>query len=447
MNKPPGLPAMGDESYPSWSDAEVSERISRTQRFSRIWIGVFVLILLLASTVVQVGGAVVGQGQLGVETRVKQITHPSGGVIKAILVHDGQKVEAGQLLLQLDNSVSGTNAMLTDETVEHLMAQHARLSVEAAGGATLEFPPALLANPSASAQAAVASERQLFLIRQGERSSMRSQLQQRIQQQSEQIRGYEAQISALLKQKALIEPERTGVKELWDKGLVTINRLNQLERTAVDFDGTIGSLRAQIAQTRAQIAETRQQMISSDQSARSEAGAQLEQVNIALNDQRVKSASATDQFKRSEIRAPYAGTIDKLIVTTVGGVIEPSKVLMEIIPTNEALLVEGTINPADIDRVRVGQTARVRLTAFSAPTTPEISGKVEFVSADKATNPTTGASFYRVHVRMDKSEIAGQKIELKPGMPTELFISTGNRSLISYIFKPLRDQFERAFRD
>lgn len=447
MNKPPSFPLVTDGYYFNSSELEMSERLARTKRLSLMWIAAFLVILLLGATVVQVGGAVVGQGQLGVETRVKQITHPSGGVVKAILVRDGQKVEKGQLLLQLENAVSGTNATLTGETVEHLLAQHARLSVEAAGGNTLKFPPELLANANPSAQAAIASEQQLFQIRQVERASTRSQLQQRVQQQAEQIRSYEAQILALQKQKTLIEPERKGVKDLWDKGLVTINRLNQLERTAVDFDGTIASLRAQIAQTRAHIAETRQQMIAAEQTARSEAGAQLEQVNLALNDQQVKSASATDQFKRSEIRAPYAGTIDKLVVTTVGGVIDPSKTLMEIIPTSDALLVEGTISPADIDRVHVGQNARVRLTAFSAPTTPEIPGKVEFVSADKATNPTTGASFYRVHIRMDKAEIAKQQVELKPGMPTELFISTGDRSLISYIFKPLRDQFERAFRD
>lgn len=427
--------------------SEVSDRLDRTQRLSRIWITVFIVLIALGASIVQVGGAVVGQGQLSVETRVKQITHPSGGVVQAIFVRDGQQVRKGQLLLQLDSAVSGTNATLAGETVEHLMAQRARLMVEASGGFVLEFPPELLESPSASAQAAIASERQLFAIRQSERQSLRSQNQQRVQQQAEQIRGYEAQINALMKQKALVEPERKGVQELWDKGLVTINRVNQLERTAVDFEGSIGSLRAQIAQTRAHMAETRQQMISMEQSARSEAGAQLEQINLSLNDQRSKSVSAADQFKRSEIRAPYSGTIDKLVVTTVGGVVDPSKVLMEIIPANETLLVEGTISPADIDRVRVGQSARVRLTSFSAPTTPEIAGKVEFVSADKAINPTNGASYYRVHVRMMNNEIASHKIELKPGMPAELFISVGDRSLISYIFKPLRDQFERAFRD
>lgn len=427
--------------------AGAEERVRRTRKLAYIGLGLFVVILLLAATIIQVGGAVVGSGQLGVESRVKQISHPQGGVIDAIFVRDGQKVRKGALLMRLDNDVSGLNANLSSQTVEQLLAQRARLMAEREGLSSVRFPPELTMSADTAARQAILSEQRLFALRQSERAGLRSQLQQRIRQLDEQIAGYRVQIAALNQQKALIAPERQGVKELWDKRLVTINRLNQLERTAVDLDGSIGSLEANIAQTRARISETREQLISVDQNARSTAGTELFQVITALNEQQVKSASASDQFTRSEIRAPYAGTIDKLAFATVGGVIQPAQTIMEIVPDNERLLVEAAINPTDIDRVRGGQAARVRLSAFNMTTTPEIDGTVVFVSPERVTNPDSGISYYRVHVRMDERQIGREGLALKPGMPAEVFITTGSRSMLSYILKPLRDQFARAFKD
>jgi len=433
---------------PSPSDPlGVEERLVRTRRLAFMGLGAFLLVLVLAASVIQVGGAVVGQGQLGVESRVKQIAHPAGGVIKAIFVHDGQKVAKGQLLIQLEDNVTGLNASLSVQTVDQLLAQRARLMAERENAPAIAFPPELTRNASSSAAAAMASEQRLFNLRRSERTSLRGQLAQRVVQLEQQIDSYRAQIGALQQQKVLIEPEREGVRDLWKKGLVTINRLNQLERAAVDMDGSIASLQANIAQTRARITETRQQIISIDQNARSEAGTELAQVMTTLNEQQVKSASASDQFSRTEIRAPYSGTVDKLAFATVGGVIQPAQKIMEIVPENERLLVEAAMNPADINRLRYGQKARVRLSAFSAPTTPEIPGTVVFVSPERTSDPNTGASFYRVHVLMDQAVIAHERLDLKPGMPAEVFVSAGERSLLSYVLKPLRDQFARAFRD
>lgn len=437
-------PRAGELVWDTMPDPE--RRIVRTLRLAWIGLGLMLVVLLLAAAVVQVGGAVIGQGQLGVESRVKQIAHPTGGVVRAIYVRDGQKVARGQLLMRLDSNVSGLSADLSGQTVEQLLAQRARLMAERESVGTISFPAELMRQGSITAGQAMASEVRLFRLRQGERGSLRGQLAQRVRQLEEQIGSYQAQITALRQQKALIAPERQGVRELWDKGLVTINRLNQLERTAVDLDGSIASLDASIAQTRARISETREQMISIDQNARSEAGGELAQVNAALNEQQVRSATAADQFARSEIRARHAGTVDKL-VATVGGVIEPGRTIMEIVPENERLLVEAAISPADIDRIRSGQQARVRLSAFSMPSTPEIGGTLVFVSPERAVNQTTGASYYRVHVRMEEAQIRREGLLLKPGMPAEVFIGTGERSLLSYVLKPLRDQFARAFRD
>lgn len=431
-----------------WRDpVDIAARLDRTRRMAIAGLIVFVTAMVAISTVVPAGGAVVGQGQLGVESRVKQVTHPTGGVIKSILVHDGQQVAKGQLMIQLDSEVSGLSASLAGQTVEQLLAQRARLMAERENAPAISFPDDLVRANTSSAREAMASEQRLFDLRRTERANMRSQLGQRIVQFEQQIASYRAQIVSLDRQRILIEPERKGVKDLWGKGLVTINRLNQLERSAVDLDGSIASIDGNIAQTRARISEAREQMLAVDQNARADAGKELAQVNATLNDQQAKSVSASDAFSRTEIRAPYAGTVDKLAFATVGGVISPAQTIMEIVPQNERLLVEASIDPADIGKVHTGQAARVRLSAFSAPTTPEIPGTVVFVSPERTTDPKTGASYFRVHVRLDESVLKKERMTLKPGMPAEIFVSSGERTLMSYILKPLRDQFARAFRN
>jgi HlyD family secretion protein len=427
-------------------EEELEQSLGRFSRRAYLALAVLLFGFGLAAALVPIGGAVIGEGRLGVESQVKRISHPTGGVIAEIHVRDGDPVRTGQVLMRLDTTVTGVSADLSGQTVDQLLAQRARLVAESEGRGSPSFPRDL-ARGDASARAAMASERRLFALRAQARSGMRAQLYERIRQLNDQIGGYQAQIAALEQQKALIAPERQGVRELWEQDLVTINRLNQLERTAVDLDGSIASLQASIAQTRGRIAETQEQIISLDQQARSDAGAELAQVNSALNDQRVRSVSAGDQFDRSAIRAPYDGVVDKLAFTTVGGVVPAAETIMEIVPDNDRLIVEAAISPADIDRVQVGQEARVRLSAFSAQSTPELPGRVTFVSAERATAPDTNVSYYRVRIQLDEAAVVREGLELKAGMPAEAFISTGSRSMLSYITKPLRDQFARAFSD
>lgn len=428
------------------SDEAIGASLQRSRRTALIALGLFAFVALVAGFLVPIAGAVIGQGRLGVESEVKRIAHPTGGVVSEILVRDGDRVRQGQVLVRLDTTVAGTSASLSSRSVDQLLAQEARLQAEGAGLASIAFPPELLSG-SESARSAMAAEQRLFALRRTSRAGMRAQLGERVQQLNQQIGGYNVQIGALQKQQKLIAPELKGVRELWSKGLVTINRLNQLERTAVDLDGSIGSLQANISQTRAQIAETREQTISLDQQARSDAATELSQVRAALNEQRVRSVTASAAYDKSAIRAPQDGTVDKLAVATIGGVIQPAETIMELVPDKDGLLVDASISPADIDRVRNGQSARVRLSAFSAGTTPEIPGTLVFISAESATDQKSQQSFYRVKVKLDPAAIRREKLELKPGMPAEVFITTQSRSLLSYLTKPFRDQLARAFND
>jgi HlyD family secretion protein len=417
-------------------------------RLSLIAIGVLVFGFGSAAAFVPIGGAVVGSGQVGVESRIKRIAHPTGGIIAELYVRTGDHVNKGDILMRLDDTVSGADAALTGLSVDQMMAQRARLEAERLGTGSINFPAELLRSKDAGARKAMADEQKLFAIKRGEFGGIQAQLNARIGQYRQQIAGYNAQINALQQQTALIEPERKGVKELWDKDLVTISRLNQLERTQVDMQGNMAALRAQIAQTEARITEAREQMIQLGETRRSEAGTQLATVNSTLNQQQVRSVSAGDTQERSVIRAPYSGTVDKLAFATIGDVIRPAETIMEIVPDNDKMVVETAVSPADIDQLRTGQTARIRFSAFNTTNTPEIRGRVMVVAPERTTDQQSKQSFYALRVEIDQAELAKQPdMKLVPGMPAEVFIETGNRSMLSYITKPLRDQFARAFRD
>ncbi len=408
--------------------------------------GLFAVLLLLVA-VVPIGGAVIGMGQVGVESRVKRIAHPTGGVIAEIAVRNGQHVEKGQLLLRLDDRVSGADASYSNLTVEQLLAQRSRLEAERVGAGQILFPLELTGSRSPTAGRAIADETRLFGQRRREEVQMRAQLASRVVQLDQQIRGFDAQIASLQRQRTLIEPERAAVKELWDKQLVTISRLNQLERSAADLDGNIGALQAQIAQTRARISETQEQAIQLSETRRAQAGSELSQVNTSLNQQQVRSVAATDQQTRSEIRAPYAGTIEKIAFAALGDVVRAAEPIMEIVPDADEMVVEVAISPADVDQVRAKQRAMIRFDAFNLATTPEIPGTVAYVATDRTENPETGQSWFTARVAIDQTALRREKLALRSGMPAEVHIETQSRTILSYIFKPIRDQLARAFRD
>ncbi len=426
------------------ADAKIDRAVRRT---GIVLAGLFLGLGSLAAFV-PLGGAVIGSGQVGVKSLVKQVTHPLGGVISEILVTNGQHVKKGQLLIRLDDRVTGSDAALSALSVDQLMAQQARLEAERIDAPAIRFPTSLVQRNTEGARRAMADEQTLFEIRAREFANYRGQLNAKILQYQQEIAGYNEQIASLQQQAALLIPERDGVRELWEKKLVTIGKLNQVERTAVDVQGRIGALRASIAQSQAQIVEARQQMLQTVQTRRAEAGQRLADVNAALNQQQMRSVSAEDTQDRSLIRAPHDGIVDKLAIGTVGAVIRPAETIMEIVPDKDRLLVEGMISPADVDQVHVGLPARIRFTGVNSTATPEIPGRVTFVAAERTVDRETRQNYYAVRVEVDENALKKERdVQLKPGMPAEIFIETGERSMLSYLTKPLRDQFARAFRD
>lgn len=433
---------------PEVADFDPDSRMQGQSRQALMLMAVLVFGLGLAAALVPIGGAVIGPGELSVESHVKAIAHPLGGTIAEIRVRNGQHVRKGDVLIRLDDRVSATEAQLSALTVDQLLAQKARLEAEQLGAGDIRFPDLLARRSDAGARKAMDDERRMFAIRQAEHRGLIGQLDARIEQSRQQIAAYHVQIAALRKQSVLIAPELDGVRKLYDKQLVTINRLNQLERSATDLDGQVGAMNARIAQTEAAIAEAREQIIQLAQTRRSEAGTQLAAVNAQLNQQQMRSVSAMDAQDRTLIRAPYGGVIDKLAFQTVGGVIRPAETIMEIVPDRDRLIVEASVSPSDIDQVRVGQEVRVRLSALSATVTPELRGRLIYVGADRATDSNAKISYFPVRIALDPADLADAgKRDLRPGMPAEVFIQTGERTMLSYLTRPLRDQFARAFRD
>lgn len=447
MNLPVKL---GDGPLPNlWEDEEevaITENGFSLRRSLAISGGLFMILLIIAAFV-PMGAAVIGMGSVGVESRVKRIAHPTGGVIAQILVANGEHVNQGQLLIRLDDKVTGADATYSSLTVEQLLAERARLEAERLGAASIRWPAELAAATTDSARKAMADSQKLFIERRNEEVQLRGQLSARIAQYNQEINGLQAQISSLKRQRELIEPERAAVKDLWDKQLVTINRMNQLERTAADLEGNAAALSAQIAQARARISETSQQQIQLGDTRRVQAGTELAQINTTLNQQQLRSVAATDQQDRSEIRAPYSGTVEKIAFAAIGEVVRPAEPIMEIVPDQDEKVVEVAVSPDDIDQVRKGQTAYVRFTSYNRASTPELRGRVIYVATDRSDNPESHQSFFMVRVAVDQAALKTEKLELRSGMPAETHIETGSRSLLSYMFKPLRDQFARAFSD
>lgn len=422
--------------------------IRRASRIAIVITGLLVFGLGGGAALVQVGGAVVASGEVMVASRVKKIAHPSGGVIAQIYVGNGDQVKAGEILMRLDSTVSSLSARASGQSYWQLLASRARLTAERDALGTIAFPAELTTDADPAASHAMSEAERHFVLRRQARAGERSQLIERARQMQQQIVAYEAQAVATRKETHLIEPERSGVHDLWKRNLVTIGRLNELERTAVGLESTAASTEANIAQTRARVAEIRQQILQIEQDARSQAAVELVEVESRLADQSIRRATAGDTFDRAAIRAPQAGIVDKLAFNTIGGVIPPTETIMEIVPSADRITVEVKISPADIDQLHNGQSVQLLFSAFNRQTTPEISGYISRISADRTVEPRSGSGYFTGIVEVPQRELRKLgKLKLVPGMPVETFIQTGNRSLLSYVTKPFRDHLSRTFRE
>ncbi|MFY9685094.1 MAG: HlyD family type I secretion periplasmic adaptor subunit [Pseudolabrys sp.] len=413
------------------------------------------IVLLLAGGVggwaatTQIAGALIAQGSVVVDSNVKKVQHPTGGVVGKLNVQDGDRVKAGAILVQLDDTITRANLAIVTKGLDELAARKSRLEAERDGTETITFPRMLLAHAEEAPVAiALANERKLFELRRNARLGQKAQLRQRITQLQDEISGLNAQQEAKAREISLIGKELDGVRELWKNNLVQITRLTALERDAARLEGERAQLVAAVAQTKGKISETELQIIQIDQDLSSEVAKDMREVDAKFGEFVERKVAAEDQLKRIDIRAPQDGVVLESKVHTVGGVIPAGDAIMLIVPESDNLQVEARINPRDIDQIQVGQAAMLRFSAFNLRTTPEINGTITRIAADTTTDQRTGQSYYNTRIAMTKGEIARLgEVKLIPGMPVEAFVQTGERSVMSYLIKPLQDQFMRAFRE
>jgi HlyD family secretion protein len=396
-----------------------------------------------------ISGAVVASGSLVVDTNVKKVQHPTGGIVGELRVRDGDRVHAGDIVVRLDETVTRANLAIVTKGLGEMMARKARLESERDGLDTITFPAQLLAEADdPDRAAAMDSERKLFDLRKTARSGQKAQLRERIAQLGEEITGLAAQQNSKAKEIALIERELAGVRELWKQNLVQLTRLTALEREAARLDGERGQLVAAAAQAKGKIAETALQILQIDQDLASDVAKELRDVDGKIGEFVERKVTAEDQLKRIDIRAPQDGSVFQLAVHTVGGVITAGDPIMLIVPEADNLSVEVKVNPQDIDQLQLNQKAILRFSAFNARTTPEIEGIVTRISADTSTDQRTGQTYYTVRISMPAEQIERLgNVKLLPGMPVEAFVQTGDRTMLSYLMKPLHDQVMRAFRE
>ena len=397
----------------------------------------------------EISGALIAPGTIVVESNVKKVQHPTGGVVGQLLVRDGDQVKAGDLLVRLDDTIMRANLAIVTKALTELYARKARLEAERDGAETVKFPDDLMQQSDVPEIAQVLmGERKLFELRRSARAGQKAQLQERINQSGEETTGLSAQKVAKEKEITLIEHELAGVRDLFNKNLVPMTRLTSLERDATRIDGERGQLIATIAQAKGKIAELRLQIIQIDQDLSSEVAKEMREIDAKIGEFVERKVSAMDQLKRTDIRSPQDGTVFQSTVHTVGGVMPAGEPIMLIVPEADKLTIEARVNPQDIDKVQLGQIAALRFSAFNVRTTPEIFGTVSRVSADTTTDQRTNQSYYTIRIAMPPEQVTRLgDVKLVPGMPVEAFVKTGERTVISYLMKPLSDQINRAFRE
>jgi len=397
----------------------------------------------------QISGALIAPGQIVVESNVKKVQHPTGGVVGELRARDGDVVKSGDIVVRLDDTVTKANLAIVTKNLDAALARAARLEAEQRGLDKISFPPQLAdraADPEVAA--VIASESKLFDVRVTGRAGQKAQLSERIRQLKEEIEGLSAQERAKEQEIALVQQELSGVRDLYEKRLVQISRLTMLERDAARLNGERAQYIAARAQAKGKITETELQIIQVDRDVVSEVSKDLRETSDKIGELIERKVTAEDQLRRIDIRAPQDGIVEQSTVHTVGGVITAGDAIMLIVPQTDDLQVEAKVNPQDIDKLQVGQETLLRLSAFNQRTTPELNGFVSRVSPDVTTEQRTGQSYYTIRVSMPPQEIARLgDVKLIPGMPVEAFVQTGERTLISYLMKPLSDQLMRTFRE
>jgi HlyD family type I secretion membrane fusion protein len=383
------------------------------------------------------------------EGKRKTVQHLEGGIVSEIVVHDGDPVKAGQVLLRLDDTQPRADLQILRVRRQVAAALQARLRAERDGLDQIGFPDWLLAaTDDPTATEIMQGQENLFRARRTSVASQVAILEQRVVEFEEEINGLTSEIAAFDKQLALIGEEVEDLQQLFDKRLVPQSRLLALRRRAAAIEGERSRNVSNIARARQMISESRLRTAELEAARMTEVTQELRDTDAALFDLLERIRAAEDVIARTEIRAPLDGTVVNLQVHSPRGVVGPGEPLLEIVPAHDRLVVEAMVRPADIDVVHPGLRAQVRLTAFNSRAVLPLNGEVVYVSADILSDQRTGQQYYLARVELtDDVSAALDGAELYPGMAAQVMIATGRRTALDYVLRPVTRSLERAFRE
>ena len=400
-----------------------------------------------------IAGAVIAHGQLRVDGKSKEVSHLEGGVVQEILVRNGDRVKAGQVLIRLDPTMARANVEIIDGQLDALMAQGARLEAEQIGAAAIVVSPDHAARVAARPQAAALLDGQRAVFEANRISVERqvSQLHEQVEQTREQITGFDAQRDALDVQIGLVAAELADRQRLLDQGYAPKTAVIELRQRKAELDGDRASAASHASEAGGRISEIELRILELEAERNRVAATDLREVQAQVNELREKRVGLEPTLRRMDIVAPQAGVVLNLEVNTVGGVISPGKPLLWIVPEDERLVLDTRIDAVSRDQVWIGQQARVKFPGFNQRTTPEVIGEVKSLGADAIADEHTGQRFYQAEIAIPPAELerlhAATRIDLAPGMPAEAYIETAERSAASYFLKPVRDSFARSMRE
>jgi len=394
-----------------------------------------------------IDGAAIASGLVVVKSYSKTVQHLEGGIIKNIFVENGAVVKAEDPILEIDNTRASTELEAQNQILFSLRALEMRLEAEKDELDSLSYPPSFNSMGSQGNEE-MANQIEIFNARRSANNGSIELLEQRIEQLQSSITGYKGQQASTEELAASYRAELDDVRELLRQGFSDKNRLRALERNISTSEGEIAALTASIASTEVAIGEAKLQILQERIEFHNAVVSELRDVQASINVGAETAIALNDVVSRTIVRAPDSGVVNGLAVHTIGGVITPGMPILDIVPQEDELIIESQVSPMDIDRVSVGQEATIRFSSFGMGTAPSTFGRVTSVSADSFVADSTGVPFYlaRVEVTQESLKELGD-LSLLPGMPAEVFIATGSRTFLQYIFKPLTNAFVRGFRE
>jgi len=440
-------------SGPATIDGEASEKLPTSDKgYRRLGYGILLVALggfVLWSITASLAIAVVAPGSVSIESFKRTVQHLEGGIVRELLVEDGDKVEAGEPLIVLSDTQARSQLEIARSQYLINRAMEARLLAEQEGAEMMVIPEDIKDADNPRVQQVIAVQQSLFTARRQSLISTLESLDEQIIQMQEQIDGLEQRISVNTQRISSLRSEAEDFRSLYREGLGDNQRLRELERQVLQYEGDNAEFRANIAQLRSQISENRMQKEIQQQEFQKEVGEQLREAQAQIAQAEEQIVSLSDQVERTVITAPVSGTVVGRQVNTVGAVIRGGDTIMEVVPSNDGFVVEARIPTRDIDNIYIGQFAEIRFSAFNQRLTDVIDGEVIHVSADSFEDEATGERYYRARVRVTEEGYTqmNEHMQLLSGMPAEVMIRTGERTFASYIAKPITDMLARALRE